>query len=118
MRNIRARLSLSAPEEEEAQWYALNWLREGPKDDDQEDNWYDINVLGKTSGNDEDADNWYDDNVGKETSDEERGRPRLQRLRRVRSEHTVDTLPSLTDASAVVADLDEMDHGVFCPERA
>lgn len=53
--------------------------------------------------------------LGKDSDDEaeERGRPRVRRRLGERSDHTVDTLPSLTDTSAT-ADLEEMERsGLF-----
>lgn len=69
-RNVRPRLWSSVLEE-----------------DEEEDDWFETCLAGRS----------FDESV-----DEERGRQRhrLRHRRRERSEHTVDTLPSLTDTSA------------------
>ncbi|KAJ4385212.1 hypothetical protein N0V93_010273 [Gnomoniopsis smithogilvyi] len=85
-RNVRAKLWLSSYEEKQ----------------EEEDDWYEKILAGRRF-----------DESGEEL--EERGRPRARRPRRIRSEHTVDTLPSLTDTSAA-GDLEDMDcNGVLMP---
>ncbi|KAL2280620.1 hypothetical protein FJTKL_12438 [Diaporthe vaccinii] len=98
-RNVRARLhsSESVREEEEARWYAANISGRTPESVEEEEH------------------GWYTHNVGRDCSEEgdERGRPRRRRQQQWgRSEHTVDTLPSLTDTS-VADDLEELDQSSF-----
>lgn len=110
-RNVRPRLCSRASEEEEIRWYMLNVLEkaclEEENETEEEDDWYGINVGGDTS------------------DDEDRGRPPVRRPRTARrrrctrSDHTVDTLPSLTDTSAIAdADLEERDHHSAFPDAA
>lgn len=85
------------------------------------DDWYTRNVLARSASDSEDSEDaeaaWYRRNVparawGSDAGgEEERGRPRKRRRRqrRERSDHTVDTLPSLTDTSAVGVGVDDVE---------
>lgn len=99
-RNVRARLHSTEP---------------GGEDDQDEACWYEDNISGRTpeTDGDDEGHGWYEDNVGWE----ERGRPRQRQGRRERSEHTVDTLPSLTDTSAA-GDFEELEHSGLRAARA
>lgn len=90
-RNVRAKLSSDADEEEAvaARWYALNVDGATASESDDEGSWYQTNVVGEEAGD-----------------GRPRGRPRERQLRRARSAHTVDTLPLLTDTASV----DDFEH--------
>ncbi|CAN8106115.1 unnamed protein product [Discula destructiva] len=85
--------SVLAEEEEEDDWYERDTKERccqssndpGEDSDDDDVDWFEKNLAGRQ----------FD-----EFGEEERGRPRKRQQRRNRSEHTVDTLPSLTDTSA------------------
>lgn len=60
-----------------------------------------LNVLGEDAWDDDGEDNRFDQNMGVNESDEGRGRSRTPRPRSEWIEHTVDTLPSLTNISTI-----------------
>lgn len=112
----RSQISGDGNDEEDDGWYTRNvrsrrWSNESEAQEAEEAHWYAVNVLGRASEDEED--DWYERNVAGEQSDEERGRPRTRPQRREkRSEHTVDTLPSLTDTSAA-GDPEDLNYSGF-----
>lgn len=108
----RSQSQISGPEEEEDEgdsdarnvrprlWSSVL------EEDEEEDDWFEKNLEGRHLSTLEKEDDWFETYLTgpsfDESVDEERGRyrHRQRHRRRERSEHTVDTLPSLTDTSA------------------
>ncbi|CAN8105394.1 unnamed protein product [Discula destructiva] len=111
----RSRSQMSAAADEDDDWYTRNVrARLWSSDLEASDDWYARNVLAEPAESDKDCeegDDWYDTNVAGDEFDEERGRPRVRRRRHERNDHTVDTLPSLTDTSAV-GDPEDLERSV------
>lgn len=108
----RSRSQAEADDElsEEGRWYERNargrlWACDSDDElqKEKEGTWYEKNARGRLLACES------DDGFYQEPEEERRGRPRKRRQRRDRSGHTVDTLPSLTDTSAIGVDSDLTD---------